>query len=657
MLCCRAVNVSRTVTVVLLVLLLGAVGAGLFLTRDRGAPDAGAAGPTPAGAAGAPSAGGGAPGQGSVRGGGPGNAPAGAPGQGPGGQRPRRTRLVDMRPLLTAKQLSAYATTPEEQELSRQAERLADHAIDLAFAVAMRDAAESVPEQTPELKALAEARARAQAAVDAAEGRVAALEARVKAAPERERVELEDQLEVARAELELENNELASATDQLQRAGGDPQVRIRRLREVYDAAQKEPRPPVAAVPATAPSLLARWRVWGWHRAKAAQLAAAQADIQDRAQRLAKRRDDLVARKKREAEEREAAKASAARVAAGEAAAADRAAKAEAVKALQRFSDDQRRLATIGRRLQDLNELSDTYGQWREVVHGHVRAALHRLLWGLLGLLAVVAAGFGLGEAVDRFFRKRAKERLRVETVRTVARLGVNVVTVLVALFVLFGAPGQATTVLGLAGAGLTVALKDFIVAFFGWFILMGRNGIRVGDWVEIKGVGGEVVEIGLFHTVLLETGSWNDAGHPTGRRVSFVNSFAIEGHYFNFSTSGQWMWDELRLLVPLGRDPYPVIDGVQHLVEKETEANAKAAETEWRKTTSRYAVQSFSAVPGIQVVPAANGMEVVVRYITRASQRHDARQRLYRAVLELMHGPRAAGPASPPGAAGPGASR
>ena len=86
---------------------------------------------------------------------------------------------------------------------------------------------------------------------------------------------------------------------------------------------------------------------------------------------------------------------------------------------------------------------------------------------------------------------------------------------------------------------------------------MGNNGIRPGDWVEINGVGGEVMEVGMLHTVILETGSWADAGHPTGRKVTFVNSFAIEGHYFNFSTSGQWLWDELQVVVPIGRDPYP----------------------------------------------------------------------------------------------------
>lgn len=73
-------------------------------------------------------------------------------------------------------------------------------------------------------------------------------------------------------------------------------------------------------------------------------------------------------------------------------------------------------------------------------------------------------------------------------------------------------------------------------------------------------------------------------------------------------------------------------------MEKETEANAKLAESEWRQSTSRYRVQTLSALPGIQVVPAGNGIEVVVRYITRAHERPEARRRLYQAVVELRHG-------------------
>ena len=129
----------------------------------------------------------------------------------------------------------------------------------------------------------------------------------------------------------------------------------------------------------------------------------------------------------------------------------------------------------------------------------------------------------------------------------IARASLQVMGVLLILLIVFGPPNDVGTVVGLAAAGLSVALKDFIVGFLGWFVLMGKNGIRVGDQVEINGVTGEVVEIGMFYTVLLETGAWSES-NPTGRRVTFNNSFAIEGHYFNFSTSGP---------LDVGRSPHP----------------------------------------------------------------------------------------------------
>jgi len=195
-----------------------------------------------------------------------------------------------------------------------------------------------------------------------------------------------------------------------------------------------------------------------------------------------------------------------------------------------------------------------------------------------------------------------------------------------------------SAVLALAAAGLTVALKDFIVAFFGWFVLMGRHGIRVGDWVEINGIGGEVVEVGLLRTILLETGNWNDAGHPTGRKVSFVNSYAIEDHYFNFTTTGQWLWDELDILIPAGEDPYHLTNSVLKLVSEQTQADATAAEQEWRRVTQRSTMQTFSAAPAIDVRPTNLGVNLVVRYVVNAQNRYEVRTRLYQAIVELLHG-------------------
>src|SRR6202021_336759 len=163
-------------------------------------------------------------------------------------------------------------------------------------------------------------------------------------------------------------------------------------------------------------------------------------------------------------------------------------------------------------------------------------------------------------------------------------------------------------------------LKDFIIAFFGWFVLMGKNGVRIGDWVEINGVSGEVVELGMFHTVLLETGNWTHAGHPTGRLVTFTNSFAIERHYFNFSTSGQWLWDELTVVVPFGRNAHAIADAIQKEVVAATADYGRRGEKEGQPAP-RGRRGSTPAPPAIAVRPAAGGVEIAVRYVTRASER------------------------------------
>ncbi|HVO21106.1 MAG TPA: mechanosensitive ion channel domain-containing protein [Anaeromyxobacter sp.] len=555
-----------------------------------------------------------------------------------------RDRLVDMQPLLTARRMAALARTPEEQELARQALRLSDHVVDLALLESIRRIAEEAPEPTPEVKALAESKAKAQAAQEEAARRVEELTAQAAAAKGDERQRLEERRELARAQAELSQDELDGVEERLAQAGGDPQARIQRLRAAYDEGQKVPAPPPTLAPAgvaSAGSLLARLGAYAEARARRAQLAEAREEAQDRAQRTAQRIERVTARLRDS--EAEAGAASAPGAAAG----SEEAAKRAALAAVRSATLDRRRLTALGKRQEDQKELAEVYADWIGLVDLEVRAALHQALRVVLVLLllgALVLIGSGI---VDRLFHASGEEQTKKGTLRMMAMLAVQVAGLVAALLVAFGLPGQATTILGLAGAGLTVALKDFIVAFFGWFVLMGRNGIRVGDWVEIEGVGGAVAEIGLFHTVLLETGSWADAGHPTGRRVSFVNSFAIEGHFFNFSTSGQWMWDDLRVTVPFGQDPYPVIDGLQRLVERETEQNTAQAEQEWRRTASRYRVRTFSAVPGINVVPTAAGVELQVRYITRAQERHETRRRLYQAVVELMHGPRSERSATP----------
>jgi small-conductance mechanosensitive channel len=549
--------------------------------------------------------------------------------------------LVDQRPLQTARKMAALASTQEEQHIAQEVLRISDHEVDLAFADALRSATQHPAQPSPEVREINSRMNRAQAAIDAGQVQVTKLTAQLASASAREQDELQQQVELAKAQLELDQDELDDAKADLARSGGDSQNKLQRLLDEHEAAEHAgdgTHPPANPTDANylAPNLVALVRAWNALRGKHQQLLEARQEALEAAARLNSSHEALEKQVQQQKPGSEDLKQAPDGPPSASSGGNSKARTAAAVSSLRQLSSAQKTMAGLDKRIQDQQELSENYGKWIGLVSMRQSASVHRIIQSGLGILLIVLLVYLAGRMIDRFFVDLTPERKRLATLRAVIRFVVQAVGVLLIAVVLLGLPNQTPTILGLAGAGLTVALKDFIVAFFGWFVLMGRNGIRVGDWVEINGVGGEVVEIGLLRTVLMETGNWADAGHPTGRKVAFVNSFAVEGHYFNFSTSGQWLWDEIQVLVPAGENPYPVIDGIHKLIARETQADARMAEQEWQASTGRYRLKSFSAEPAINLRPTAGGVQVHVRYITRAHERYATRTRLYHSMVELM---------------------
>lgn len=563
--------------------------------------------------------------------------------------RTRRPPIVDEQPLTTARAMAALASDWEEQRYSRQALKLADHSVDVAFSYEMRQATEHPVPATPESKKLYAQADKADAAVKADQERIDQFQKQLATSKdERGRDTLQQQIDLTKAQLELDQDELEDAKGDLIRSGVDRLSRIQRQFTRHEAAEKEyeatnSQNSTAAVnsnpQAGSSSAIAQISAWNSLHGKTSKLQRALEEAKQTGSKLRQGQETLQTQVAMEVSNKEAITQHAKNrmeASAGSDGSSTNST-ARAITSLHQISVDQKDLSDLGKRIQDQDDLGTAYSNWIDVVKIRQAAAVHDMLQSAMLILLVLFAVYLANRLVDHFFVRLAVERTRLHTLRGVIRFAVQALGLAVILFILFGMPNQISTILGLAGAGLTVACKDFIMGFIGWFLLMGRNGLRVGDWVEIDGVVGEVVEIGLLRTVLLETGNWTDSGHPTGRKVAFVNSFAIEGHFFNFSTTGQWMWDEVEIMVPSSQDPYPVIDAIQKMVTEQTQANVQAAETEWQRSTSRYRAQPVSAAPAVSLRPTGSGIDVHVRYITRAGQRHAMKTRLYQALVELLH--------------------
>ncbi len=548
-----------------------------------------------------------------------------------------QAKLVNETPLETALSLANAASTAEEQQLAKEAIRVADHEVDLAFAMALQQAQQSLPPQNNQTKQI-------NARIHSLQNRLQEVQdnatrlTTLAAHPGKNDVDtIQQQLEIAQARVGLLKDAIDDAKEDLVRAGGDPQALIQQELEQHEAlAQHNNDAASQTKPASFDvqgNLISQYRAWRRLRENQTRLREAQQQANTAAQSLTHKHEALQTGLSDTVQGDDLGSIPSDTTTAPPAGNEQ----ATTMAKVNSLSQKTKLLAEYNRRIQAEEQLVDLYARRAGILQDQLRVALHAilrsLLWILLALLFLVVAE-GL---IERFYMSLGPGRRQLSTMRLVLRLVSQLIGVLLILLVLFGVPSQLSTVLALAGAGLTVALKDFIVAFFGWFILMGKHGLREGDWVEINGIGGEVVEIGLLRTILLETGNWNDAGHPTGRKVSFVNSFAIEGHYFNFTTTGQWLWDELDVLIPAGEDPYFLLNSVLKLVAEQTQADASQAEQEWRRATHNSVTQSFSAAPAIDVRPTNLGINLVVRYVVHAHDRYEVRTHLYQAIVALLH--------------------
>jgi small-conductance mechanosensitive channel len=554
---------------------------------------------------------------------------------------------IDQSSLDAARKLVQMSTSEDESRFAQEALRLGDREMDLAFAAAVSDVREHPAVMSAEAKQIQGRLQNAEKALDRDKARVEQLTAALEKATGGKKASLDDQLQQAKVQVELDQDEVDNAKQELSDAGGEAQGRIEELIKDHEAASKVADTTTVNTSTLPDShgMVRHYLRWSELHDKTKQLQQARQDAEAAAAAFTSKRADLQSKIKTKTQEGADKVQSGTSSRSGprsgppsgeNSSNAPPEASADLVNATKRRSAAVKALTNADERIEDQRRLVETYRKWMEVVSTQEAAVIHRGLRGAAIIVAILLIGIFFDSWLKSLLGKVKLDARSAETLHAVISTTLQIIALVLILLVILGPPGQLGTFLGLAGAGLTVALKDFIVAFFGWFVLMGRNGIRLGDWVEINGVTGEVAELGMFHTVLLETGNWTDSGHPTGRRVTFTNNFAIEGHYFNFSTSGQWLWDELTLVVDSSQSPYPIVDAIQKAVLEATSQSAGEAEKEWKNAAQSRNVGALSAAPAINLKPVSGGVEIAVRYITRASDRYAMRAKLYKAAVNLI---------------------
>jgi small-conductance mechanosensitive channel len=540
-----------------------------------------------------------------------------------------RKALVDLRPWQTIQAMAPLAVTAEETEYAHDAERLADHEVDQTFAAALRQANLQTQRRalTGEALELSKKVAQLKLLIQQDQAQVNSLTADSGKGGAQPAVDNDD-LEVAKAQLGLDSDELVDAQRELDRASGDNSTQIKEELAAHEATmrQYDSKPngdgQVAVLSMKKHRTLAtQIASWFSQMERYRLLQQAQQQTQNDIDALTAGHNALAAKVN----------------ASATAPVQDVTDHTTKISSIKGRSAERQILGIYDDRIQTEQQLAAVYGKWSAQVLLQHRILMHMILRSL-ALIFLIAICMVLGDAlVRRLTAHPTLDNRQAQTLRSVLEVSVQLLGSVFILLILFGSPQQTPTILGLATAALTIALQDFIVAFLGWFVLIGKHGIHVGDRVEIDGVNGEVTEVGLFRTSMLETGNDSGTGHLTGRRITFLNSFAIRGKYFNFSTAGQWMWDEITIGIAATQDVHATAERIHKAVLEETEETARAAKQELERGARGDSLRGLSTDSVVSLRTSSTGIDIKVQYITRASERTEMRNRLYQHLIDLLH--------------------
>jgi small-conductance mechanosensitive channel len=191
-----------------------------------------------------------------------------------------------------------------------------------------------------------------------------------------------------------------------------------------------------------------------------------------------------------------------------------------------------------------------------------------------------------------------------------------------------------TVAFGVAGAGIAFALQEVIASIAGWIAISFGGFYATGDRVQLGGIKGDVIDIGVLRTTLMELGEWVGGDLYNGRIVRIANSFVFKQPVFNYSADFPFLWDEIRLPVRYGSDWKVARKMLEDVANEVCGDYAIHSEEAWRAALKKYMLQETSVEPLVTLEANDNWMEFTARYIVDFRKRRWIKDRLFTRILE-----------------------
>jgi small-conductance mechanosensitive channel len=256
--------------------------------------------------------------------------------------------------------------------------------------------------------------------------------------------------------------------------------------------------------------------------------------------------------------------------------------------------------------------------------------LGKCVGGAVGIIIIHAAFRVLEQTLPRRFG-RADARYKVR--KFVVFSGYVSILVFLA-FVFEDRLSRLSFAVGVIGAGVAVALQNVLASFAGAFSIGFSKLYAVGDRVQIGDIQGDVIDIGLLRTTLMETGSWVSGDLYNGRIVRIPNSAVLKGSVFNYSQGFQFIWDEIKARFTTSSDCQLAREMLLRTAKEAIGEYMVEAQTSWKAMSDYYRSENPPLEPTVALVVYAGSLEFTVSYVIDYTKRTAMKDQLFTKIVE-----------------------
>lgn len=196
--------------------------------------------------------------------------------------------------------------------------------------------------------------------------------------------------------------------------------------------------------------------------------------------------------------------------------------------------------------------------------------------------------------------------------------------------------GDLLTLITVIGAGLAIALREVLLSIGGWARISLMASFRAGDRIEINGVRGDVIDIRVLRTTLMEIGGWVDADQSTGRIVHFPNSWIFQYALFNYTRSFKFIWNEIPFTLTYRSNWRAARDIIMGYAEESATIVEQQARKEIQQISQEFLIHYSILTPFVYVRIVPDGVQLTLRYLCEARKRRGSEHAMNVVVLDAF---------------------